>query len=224
MGVDLIKPGEVRTKHFHPPMNVALATPLIVFGGVLVILLIARIFIRLQHRRRLRRSIDSDDQECLSKNGALLAGLNRHVFYAPFLSTRHSREFRLLGRIHMGIAPLRLESILLVGYLGLNLIFFFVLIDWWKDYEEVMFQLKYSAGHLAVMNSPVLVLTAGRNNPLIWMLGISFDTFNLLHRWVGRLMIVGAIVHMACVVASDATKSKSSTNPGRLKHTGEEYG
>lgn len=208
MGVDLIQPGEERSRTFHPPMNPALATPLFVLGGVLAVLFLGRTVIRLRHRRRLRQAVEKEDQEALSVNSSLAASLNRHVFYAPLVSTRHSREFRLLGRIHMGIVPLRLESVLLVGYLAINFIFFFALIDWWKDYEEVMFQLKYAAGHLSVMNSPALVLTAGRNNPLIWMLGISFDTFNLLHRWVGRLMIVGAIVHMSCVIASKAAESR----------------
>lgn len=40
-----------------------------------------------------------------------------------------------------------------------------------------------------------LFLFAGRNNPLIPLLGISFDTYNLLHRWFGRIAILEAIAH-----------------------------
>jgi len=36
---------------------------------------------------------------------------------------------------------------------------------------------------------------AGRNNPLIKWLNISFDTFNLLHRWFGRIVILEALTH-----------------------------
>lgn len=36
---------------------------------------------------------------------------------------------------------------------------------------------------------------AGRNNPLITLLGISFDQFNLLHRWFGRIAVLEALVH-----------------------------
>jgi hypothetical protein len=36
---------------------------------------------------------------------------------------------------------------------------------------------------------------AGRNNPLIKLLGISFDTFNLYHRWLGRIVSLEAVVH-----------------------------
>lgn len=36
---------------------------------------------------------------------------------------------------------------------------------------------------------------AGRNNPLINWLNLSFDTFNLLHRWFGRIVVLEAIAH-----------------------------
>jgi hypothetical protein len=36
---------------------------------------------------------------------------------------------------------------------------------------------------------------AARNNPLISWLNLSFDTFNLLHRWFGRIVVLEAIAH-----------------------------
>ena len=36
---------------------------------------------------------------------------------------------------------------------------------------------------------------AGRNNLLIKWIGLSFDTFNLLHRWFGRIVLLEAIAH-----------------------------
>ncbi|GAB1213037.1 hypothetical protein ATERTT37_002186 [Aspergillus terreus] len=218
MGVDQLPPGQERQHDVHPLMNLALATPLYVLGGALMVLFTGRTIVRIRHHRRLREALDKDDQERFSQNTALSASLKKHVFYAPLLSTRHSREFRPLGRIHMGTIPLRLEVALLAAYLALNLIFFFVLVDWPRDFKEVMFELKYAAGHLAVMNSPVLVLTAGRNNPLIPLLGLRFDTFNLFHRWVGRLMIVGAIVHVACVLASEAREMGMSMVNKKIWH------
>ncbi|KKK16804.1 hypothetical protein P175DRAFT_0258990 [Aspergillus ochraceoroseus IBT 24754] len=206
MGVDLIGPGGHRSKEVHPPMNIALATPLFVLAGAFGILFIVRVLVKLQLRQRLRAIHRGDDQSRFEECNSLISGLNKHVFYAPLLSTRHSREFRIWGDVHMGTVPLRLEALLLAAYIAVNLIFFFSLVDWWKDYQEVTYELKYAAGHLAVMNTPALVLTAGRNNPLIPLLGIQFDTFNLLHRWVGRLIVVGAIVHMACVVAGKSAQ------------------
>ncbi len=211
MGVDHLPAGQHHTDGVHPPMNVALATPLFVLGGVFVILFVGRLAITLHRRRRLRAILKDENQSRFTERNGFMAWINKHVLHAPLLSTRHSREFNL-GGIHMGNLPLRIETMLLTGYLGINVAFFVCLIDWWEDYEELMYQLKYAAGHLAVMNTPALVLTAGRNNPLIPLLGIQFDAFNLLHRWVGRLAVVGAVVHVACVIASKTAEGEFSPN------------
>ena len=195
MGVE--KDGSGRTQ---APMNPALATPLYVLAGVVVVLFVCRISTVLQHRRRLREALQHGDQGIHVNTSSLYGNFKKHMLYAPLFSTRHNREFRLFGRVHMGTVPLRLETSILATYLAINIAFLFALIDWHSPFAEKMFQLKYSAGHLAVMNTPVLVITAGRNNPLIGLLGISFDTFNLFHRWVGRLVAIQAVMHMGCVL------------------------
>ena len=43
---------------------------------------------------------------------------------------------------------------------------------------------------------------AARNNPLINWLNLSFDSFNLLHRWFGRIVVLEASVHAISVTAS----------------------
>ena len=63
---------------------------------------------------------------------------------------------------------------------------------------------------------------ASRNNPLIKWLGISFDTFNLLHRWFGRIVAMEAVCHTLAFMAVSAIAMKStsalrSTRPGSLK-------
>lgn len=192
----------------EPPMNPGLATPLFALAGLVVILFVSRIAILTHHRRRLHGILQNDSQRRHNGISSFYASLKKHVLYAPLFSTRHNREFRLWGRMHMGTVPLRLESAILAVYLTLNTIFLFVLIDWKAAYGEKMFQLKYAAGHLAVMNTPALVITAGRNNPLIPLLGIPFDTFNLVHRWVGRLIAINSVIHMGCVL-------------GRIEHDSE---
>lgn len=193
----------------YPPMNPALAAPLLVLGGAILVMFLCRSYIRLRHRQRLRQILQKDDQRKFAKTSSFNAKLKKHVLYAPLGSVRHSREFQLMGKLHMGTIPLRLETALLLGYIALNVIFFFVLVDWWAEFGEKMYQLKYAAGHLAVMNSPGLVLTAGRNNPLIPLLGIPFDTFNLFHRWVGRLIAVGAVLHMSFVLVGKVHHGES---------------
>ncbi|KAL4806220.1 ferric reductase NAD binding domain-containing protein [Aspergillus unguis] len=206
MGIDYHDPSEQRLRGVHPPMNVALATPLFVLGGAFIALFFLRLITTIQHRRRRRAVLKSKDQLRYTRESSAMAWLKKHVLYAPLFSTRHSREFRLLDQ-HMGTVPLRVETLLIGGYLAVNIAFFFSLVDWWQDYQELLYQLKYAAGHLAVMNLPGLLIAVGRNNPLIQMLGIQFDGFNLLHRWVGRLVVVAAIVHVACVAVGHIAQS-----------------
>lgn len=43
---------------------------------------------------------------------------------------------------------------------------------------------------------------AARNNPLINWLNLSFDTFNLLHRWFGRIVVLEAVAHAVAYMVS----------------------
>jgi hypothetical protein len=191
------------------PMNPTIGVPLFVAGGLIVILFAWNTAIRLRNRQRSKQATNGTDQIQLSRTSRFNAALKKHVLYAPTWGNRHSRDFRFL-RLQMGSLPLRMEMICLLIYLSLNLIFIVVTVDWWmSDYSEKMFQLKYAAGHLAVMNTPGLVLAAGRNNPLIQLLGISFDSFNFMHRWVGRVIAANAVVHMSAVLANQAFTRKS---------------
>ncbi|KAJ5970898.1 uncharacterized protein N7479_000816 [Penicillium vulpinum] len=186
------------------PMNPTIAVPLFAVAGLIAMLFVWKTVIRIRHRRRSKAAREEADQTQLCRTNRFTAALKKHLLYAPIWGDRHSREFRMF-RLHMGSLPLRLEMICLLIYLSLNLIFIIVTVDWWRsDYPEKMFQLKYSAGHLAVMNTPGLVLAAGRNNPLVQLLGISFDTFNFMHRWVGRVIAANAVIHMSAVLASQA--------------------
>ena len=61
---------------------------------------------------------------------------------------------------------------------------------------------------MAVINMIPLFLLAGRNNPIIKLTGISFDTMNLIHRWFGRIVILEAIAHTVCWIANKVHTSK----------------
>lgn len=58
---------------------------------------------------------------------------------------------------------------------------------------------------------------AARNNPLISWANCSFDTFNLLHRWFGRIVALEAITHtVAFGVQVGAFSKFSSSVAGQL--------
>ena len=52
-----------------------------------------------------------------------------------------------------------------------------------------------------------LFIMAARNNPLINWLNLSFDTFNLLHRWFGRIVVLEVLSH---TIAWGASTVKSA--------------
>ncbi|PHH76868.1 hypothetical protein CDD82_3766 [Ophiocordyceps australis] len=124
-----------------------------------------------------------------------MPGLKKHLIYAPLFNKRHNREFRLSSAVNVGTLPSRLHSLLLLLYLGSNVFYMFFL-DWNAPNKfAICAELRGRSGTLAMVNMVPLIIFAGRNNPLIAMLKISFDTYNLLHRWVGRIVVAEVIIH-----------------------------
>ncbi|TPX14488.1 uncharacterized protein E0L32_005452 [Thyridium curvatum] len=124
-----------------------------------------------------------------------MPSLKKNLIYAPLWKKRHNREFRLSSAINMGTLPTRLQAILLGLYLGSNVVYMFVLN--WANENRYSFcaELRGRSGTLAAVNMVPLIILASRNNPLIGMLKISFDTYNLIHRWMGRTVAIEVIIH-----------------------------
>ncbi|KAF5699937.1 ferric cupric reductase transmembrane component 2 [Fusarium mundagurra] len=119
----------------------------------------------------------------------------KHIIYAPLWKKRHSRVFRLSSAISVGTLPSRLHMALLVGYLGSNFTYMFML-NWANDNRYAFCaELRGRSGNLALVNMVPLIVLAGRNNPLIPVLKISFDMCNLLHRWIGRIVVLEVVIH-----------------------------
>lgn len=121
--------------------------------------------------------------------------LKRHLVYAPLWRHRHNREFQLSAAINVGTLPGRYHALLLTIYILSNVAYCLVL-----DYSNpnryaIIAGLRGRSGVLAAFNLIPTILFALRNNPLIPLLRVSYDTFNLLHRWTARVVIVESIVH-----------------------------
>jgi Ferric reductase like transmembrane component/Ferric reductase NAD binding domain/FAD-binding domain len=125
----------------------------------------------------------------------LWALIRKHVVYSPLFRKRHHREFQLSTALNMGVLPSRLHTILLTIYF-LSQVVYCALLDYAANEKSALIaELRGRSGTLAVLNMIPLVFFAGRNNILIWLLGVSFDTYNLFHRWLGRIVALEAIVH-----------------------------
>jgi len=138
-----------------------------------------------------------------------------YILYAPLFRYRHMQELQLFRRWGMGVIPTRFQTLFLFGLIGMNVGLCIAGIDWSQAGTEVMsIRLRNRTGTLAVVNLIPLVIMAGRNNPLIKMLNISFDTFNMAHRWFGRIMVAEAIAH---TVAWAVEKVNTGKNGHELK-------
>jgi hypothetical protein len=126
---------------------------------------------------------------------------------APLFRTRHHREYKLSSAIGVGTLPSRLQTFFLVGYFAVNVGFCIWKIDY-SNYSKGANELISRAGIMAVINMIPLFVLAGRNNPIIKLTGISFDTMNLVHRWFGRIVVLEAVAHTAAWMSNKVHTSK----------------
>lgn len=125
-----------------------------------------------------------------------MPSFKKDFLYAPLWNKRHNREIRLSKAMNMGTLPSRMHFILLLIYGVSNIVYMFYL-DWANSNKySLCAEIRGRGGTLAAVNMIPLFLFAGRNNPLISWLKISFDTYNLVHRWLGRLAVIEILIHM----------------------------
>ncbi|KAM3070226.1 hypothetical protein ACMFMG_010063 [Clarireedia jacksonii] len=147
-------------------------------------------------------SLNNETQRYFAIPSAGYARFKKHILYAPIFGKRHNREIQLTKAINVGTLPTRFQLAFLLAYFGTNVAFCVVSIDWSQSFTTVARELRNRTGILAVVNMIPLFIMAARNNPLINWLNISFDTYNLLHRWTGRIVALQAITHVASWTAS----------------------
>ncbi|QSZ34987.1 hypothetical protein DSL72_007849 [Monilinia vaccinii-corymbosi] len=150
---------------------------------------------------RTMASLNSETQRFFAIPSSRFAKFKKHVLYAPILGKRHNREMQLGRAVNVGTLPTRLQFFFLLGYFATNIAFCLVSISWSESFETVAKQVRNRTGILAVVNMIPLFIMAARNNPLINWLNLSFDTFNLLHRWTGRIVTLQVVAHTAAWAA-----------------------
>lgn len=145
--------------------------------------------------------LNNDTQRYFAIPNVYYARFKKHLLDAPLFRTRHHREFKLSSAIGVGTLPSRLQMFFIVGYFAVNVGFCVWRVDY-STFASGAGELLSRSGIMAVINMIPLFLLAGRNNPLIKLTGISFDTMNLMHRWFGRIVVLEAIAHTVCWMAN----------------------
>jgi hypothetical protein len=179
----------------------------VICSGMIVLILLWRLSQESIKHLRLISCLGNGSQRYFALPSRSWAIFKKHILYAPIGSKRHNREYQLSTVINVGTLPTRFQFAFIVGYFGTNVAFCTVGIPWSAPFASSGGQLVSRTGLLAVANMVPLFVMAGRNNPLINWLNCSFDTFNLLHRWFGRIVVLEALAHTLTWIAIKVQKA-----------------
>ncbi|KAJ5692798.1 hypothetical protein N7462_002221 [Penicillium macrosclerotiorum] len=146
------------------------------------------------HLRRLASFTDNKQRYFVPSHDTF-CWLKEHIIYAPLFRTRHNREFQVSSAINMGTLPSRFHGLLVAAVVAMNVALCTVTTPYGSEEDTLAGIVRNRTGTMATVNLIPLVLLGGRNNPLIAMLHVPYDTWNLLHRWLGRMVVFEALAH-----------------------------
>lgn len=100
------------------------------------------------------------------------------------------------------VLPRRMITLVIFGYWAIVLIFlsvdYHIQLSPYGSYSQsqlVTSAIGLRSGYLAIYLLPIVFVTAGRNNVLIYLTGWSFEIWNHFHRNLARLVVLLIIVH-----------------------------
>ncbi|KAJ6259163.1 Ferric/cupric reductase transmembrane component [Drechslerella dactyloides] len=160
------------------------------------IVIIYRVVVLFQSHLRHITSINDKVQAYWARPATpFFSKMKKNFLLAPLFGVRHNEHFKIGSAGGAGIVPTRFQALFLIILLALNVGLTVGSVHWSRSKGVILSELRNRSGVLAVTNMVPLFLLAGRNNPLIPMLRISFDTYNLIHRWLGRIVVLEALTH-----------------------------
>ena len=163
-----------------------------------------RLFLTIVRYTRTLTCMNNEKQIFFKLPVLWFAFVKEHLVYAPLFRTRHHRELWLVRRWSIGVLPTRFQSIFLAAVIGMNVAFCTIGIEWSQSgISNMLIELRNRTGTIAVVNMIPLVLMAGRNSFLIATLDLSYDTFNMIHRWFGRIVAAEALAHAVSFFLKD---------------------
>jgi predicted ferric reductase len=136
-----------------------------------------------------------------------MSWVKNHILYAPLFHHRRSTEIKLSEHFNLGSLPTRYQSLFIIAIVTANIFSCLYNIPWSDPALQVLPILRKRTGTVSVGNLIPILVMATIKNPLISLLDVSYDTFNLMHRWFGRLSILQGIVHTLCYIIGKEQKS-----------------
>ena len=164
-------------------------------------------------------NLNNETQRYFARGDSRMAWLKEHIIYAPLFRTRHNREFQLSRAVNMGVLPSRFQTLVLMALVFLNVVFCVVNTPFSQPMKTVATLVRNRTGTMATINLIPLVILAGRNNPLIPLLGISFDTWNFFHRSLARIVVLESVAHVISWVVPKVQARKYLLNRFCYRYT-----
>ncbi|KAL8927233.1 MAG: hypothetical protein Q9208_002409 [Pyrenodesmia sp. 3 TL-2023] len=171
-----------------------------------------------QLRHLFNMNTDPVQQAYWARNGTpIWPWLKKNLIYAPLRNKRHNRNIQM-ARLNMGTIPSRFHTTLLLLYILSNVVYCLFLNYKSCNKSALIAELRGRTGHLAFVNMMPLMVFAGRNNAFIPLLRVSFDTFNIFHRWIGRLVAAESIAHTAAWMAGKSIANRMESGKHGMMH------
>lgn len=132
---------------------------------------------------------------------ALQSEIRSRLTLPSLFSGRKTEPVQFQKGIEM-LLPTRQESISLVVFFCLCIVFLFKGIHYYENdmifSHRTLALLRYFAVRCSILASfllPLVILTAGRNNFLQWLVHIDYATFIMFHRWFSRILMLFIVAH-----------------------------
>lgn len=154
------------------------------------------------HVRHLASMSNEGALRYFSKSTPTISALKSNILYSPVLYHRRAREVKFSRHVNLGTLPTRFQSTCIVLLIITNVFACTWNVPWSDPQLEVLPILRNRTGTLSVVNLIPIVVLSSVKNPLIYILDISYDSFSLMHRWLGRLAILQAIAHTVCYICT----------------------
>lgn len=137
-------------------------------------------------------------------NHKVIKWYRSNISIPALFNAKHTDPFQFC-KIFAGLVPTRVETLIVIGFLGLNALFLGGFHDFGSHLQsrkiQVMRMVADRAGVLAFGIIPLIVLFAGRNNILTSLTGLPLESFIVFHKYVARMMWIHALIHSACYTA-----------------------
>jgi predicted ferric reductase len=160
----------------------------------LLLTLVHRFATRVRNERRRISVIGFSKKYSCYKRYVYRGRLEQYLSNAPIWSNRCRYNFPTPATSSTKTLRPRPQTLLIIVYILSNILYCATIRG--QDESRRMAELRGRCGTLAAFNLILTIICALRNNPLIPMLHVSYNTFNLFHRWLARIVVLQTIAHV----------------------------